>query len=91
MRESRIEAHLRKKVRNLGGQAYKFTSPGRRGVPDRLVLLPGGVVRFVELKSCGLGLGPLQALEVKRLNELGFVVAVLDSIEAVDLWCKTLG
>jgi hypothetical protein len=42
MRERDIEAHLVERVRELGGEAYKFVSPARRNVPDRLVLLPVG-------------------------------------------------
>lgn len=41
IRESGVEKELVARVQGAGGEAYKFTSPGRRGVPDRLVLLPG--------------------------------------------------
>lgn len=53
MRESTIEAYLRDRVKELGGKAYKFVSPGNDGVPDRLVCLPGGRAVFVELKAPG--------------------------------------
>lgn len=53
MLESKIEAYLRQRVKDLGGIAYKFTSPGNSGVPDRLVLLPGNRTVFVELKAPG--------------------------------------
>ena len=51
MRESTIEARLAREVRKLGGLCYKFTSPGAPGVPDRIIILPGGLVVFVELKT----------------------------------------
>lgn len=51
MRESEIERKLGLGVRQLGGLYYKFTSPNLPGVPDRIVILPGGRVIFVELKA----------------------------------------
>ena len=51
MRESDIERRLVQGVKKLGGRAYKFVSPGNVGVPDRLVVLPGGIVLFVEVKA----------------------------------------
>ena len=51
MKESEIEARLVRGVKALGGVAYKFVSPGNVGVPDRVVVLPGGRVIFVELKA----------------------------------------
>ena len=53
MRESELEARLVRGVKAAGGVAYKFVSPGSVGVPDRLVVLPGGKVVFVELKAEG--------------------------------------
>ncbi len=50
-RESLIEKHLVAEVKKAGGVAFKFVSPGRRSVPDRIVLLPGGRIVFVECKS----------------------------------------
>lgn len=48
--EKDIEGRLRRMVEHYGGKCLKFTCPGWRGVPDRIVLLPGGVVIFVEMK-----------------------------------------
>jgi hypothetical protein len=79
IRESVIEANLVKQVKAAGGTAYKFTSPGRRGVPDRLVLLPGGRTVFVECKAPGGIPRPDQQREHNRLRALGFSVVVLDS------------
>ena len=53
MRERAIEEKLVQAVRTEGGLAPKFTSPGFDGVPDRLVLLPGGRIAFIELKAPG--------------------------------------
>lgn len=50
MLENEVEKKLAKKVKALGGRAYKFVSPGNAGVPDRLVVMPGGKVGFAEIK-----------------------------------------
>lgn len=67
MREKTIEAKLVQAVRTKGGLALKFTSPGFDGVPDRLVLLPGGKIAFIELKAPGKTLRPLQ---VRRKSDV---------------------
>lgn len=79
IRESTVENNLVKKVKAAGGTAYKFTSPGRKAVPDRLVLLPGGRVVFVECKAPGEQPRTDQVREHNRLRALGFKVVVLDS------------
>ncbi|MEX3002722.1 VRR-NUC domain-containing protein [Serratia sp. JSRIV002] len=79
IRESTVENNLVKKVKAAGGTAYKFTSPGRKAVPDRLVLLPGGRVVFVECKAPGELPRADQVREHNRLRALGFKVVVLDS------------
>ncbi|KMV67432.1 nuclease [bacteria symbiont BFo2 of Frankliniella occidentalis] len=79
IRESTIEKHLVAEVKKAGGIAYKFVSPGRRSVPDRLVLLPGGRAVFVECKAPGEKPRPEQLREHERLRGLGFIVVVLDS------------
>ena len=60
MREKETEAKLVKAVRKLGGLAPKFVSPGLDGVPDRLILLPGGKIAFIELKAENRKMRPLR-------------------------------
>nr|WP_308530342.1 VRR-NUC domain-containing protein [uncultured Serratia sp.] len=79
IRESTVENNLVKKVKDAGGTAYKFTSPGRKAVPDRLVLLPGGRLVFVECKAPGEQPRADQVREHNRLRAMGFKVVVLDS------------
>ena len=83
MREKTIEAKLVKAVRNMGGLAPKFVSPGLDGVPDRLILLPGGKIAFIELKAPGKTLRPLQVKRKRQLEELGFLVYCIDSPEQI--------
>lgn len=85
MREKEVEAHLVKRVKKLGGEAEKFTSPGRRSVPDRLVTFPGGRVCFVEVKATGGKVTDNQARDHDRRRKMGFVVFVVDSKAAVDM------
>lgn len=83
MREKNIEARLVAEVRRRGGLAPKFVSPGLDGVPDRLILLPGGKFAFAELKAPGKTLRPLQALRKRQLEKLGFRVFVIDGTEQI--------
>ncbi|MDE9432756.1 VRR-NUC domain-containing protein [Xenorhabdus bovienii] len=79
IRESVIENHLVKEIKKAGGIAYKFVSPGRRSVPDRICVLPGGRVVFVECKAPGEKPRPDQLREHEKLRALGCEVVVLDS------------
>ena len=63
MLESVIESRLRQEAKKRGGMALKFVSPGMNGVPDRIVLMPGGKMAFVELKAPGKA---PRALQEKR-------------------------
>lgn len=78
MREKTIEQKFREAVKAVGGVAVKFTSPGWDGMPDRLALLPGGRMAFVEVKSPGKKPRPLQEARHRQLRRLGFRVYVLD-------------
>lgn len=84
MRERDIEAYLVTKVRKAGGVAYKFVSPGRAGVPDRLCVFPGGAVCFVELKAPGCEPTAIQYAQISRLQRLGCRVHIIYDKEQVD-------
>ena len=79
MREKTLEHKFVMEVKRVGGLALKFTSPGFDGMPDRLALLPGGRLAFVEVKASGKKPRPLQLARHKLLRQLGFKVYVLDS------------
>ena len=83
MREKTIEQRLVKAVKNSGGIAPKLVSPGFDGMPDRLVLLPGGKIGFVEVKAPGKEPRPLQVARHGLLRRLGFKVYVLDDPEQI--------
>lgn len=89
MKESDIEKRVCDHVRKLGGIAYKFTSPARRNVPDRLMVLPGGVSFFMEFKAPGKTPTSGQHREMDRLENLGQSVYWTDNInegiEMVDM------
>ena len=84
MKESKIEKRFRLAVERIGGKAPKWVSPGNRGVPDRIVILPGGRVVFVELKAPGKQLQPLQRKWMKTLRSLGHQVYKIDSEEDIE-------
>ena len=81
--ENRIERHLAMSVKKMGGMAVKFVSPGLNGVPDRIVLLPGRKMAFVELKAPGKKPRPLQEKRKRQLEALGFPVYVIDGMEQI--------
>lgn len=89
-RESEIEKHFCWAVATLGGVTYKFRSPTQRGVADRIALLPGGKVWFVELKRPGGKLSPLQELHRDEVNAMGCNHAVLWSKAHVETWMRNL-
>ena len=83
MRERDVEKNLVGLVRNAGGLALKFVSPGLAGVPDRLLLFSGGRVAFCEVKAPGQKPRPLQVHRMEQLRVLGFPVYVVDSAEGI--------
>ena len=83
MREKQVEQRLVKAVRAAGGICPKLVSPGIDGMPDRLLLMPGGRMAFVEVKAPGKEPRPLQTHRHKQLRALGFPVFVLDNPEQV--------
>lgn len=83
MRERQIEQHLVAAVRKRNGLCPKWGSPGLDGVPDRIILLPGGRVAFAELKATGKTLRTQQRYRKAQLERLGFKVYVIDSKEQI--------
>lgn len=97
MREREIEAYLVKRVKELGGECRKIAWIGRRGAPDRLVMLPrlgyldelfyrkfGPATIWVELKASGVKPEAHQLREHERMRRMGQRVVVIDSIEGVE-------
>jgi len=83
MLERKIERCLVQEVNKRGGSAFKFVSPGCDGVPDRLILFPGGKIAFIEVKAPGIKLRPLQMKRVKDFVELGQKVYEVDNAEMI--------
>ncbi|MBQ6745005.1 MAG: VRR-NUC domain-containing protein [Acidaminococcaceae bacterium] len=81
--EKRVEALLVSGVKQMGGVAYKFVSPGNSGVPDRIILMPGGKIYFVELKREGGQLTNLQKRQINRIQKLDCQVDVLHGLAEV--------
>jgi len=81
LRERDVEKKSSDYVRKRGGIPYKFTSPERVGVPDRLNTLPGGVIVFIEYKAPGKKPTVGQYREMDRLKALGQFVYWSDSVE----------
>jgi hypothetical protein len=84
MRERDIEQHLVARVKAAGGEVRKAQWIGRRGAPDRRVLLPGKTPVWVELKAPGVAPEAHQIREHNRMRRLGELVEVIDSIEGVE-------
>lgn len=90
MLEKQIEAHLIKRVKALGGMAYKFTSPAHKGVSDRIVCLPNGQTWFVELKTEGGRLSPLQKVFAADMARMNQKYVCLWSKEDVESWLQQI-
>lgn len=94
MRESTIEKHLVKRVKSLGGEVRKVQWVGRRGAPDRLVMLPSKHDEpglhfktqpiWVELKASGVKAEGYQLREHARMRAMGQLVVIIDSIDGVN-------
>lgn len=81
--ENQLEEKLRKKIKELGGIALKFVSPGCAGVPDRIILMPQGKIYFVEMKSPRGEVNPIQKYVFEKFEEVGFKVHILNSDDAI--------
>lgn len=88
MRESTIEARLVREVKKRGGLCYKFVSPGSPGVPDRIIILPGGRTVYVELKTEIGRLANVQKWQIDELKKRGADVRVLKGMDQVLAFLK---
>lgn len=81
--EKYIEKRLVYLVKSRGGICIKYPSSFFNGFPDRLILLPNGLIAFVELKSTGKKPTTLQLAIHKQLIRLGFKVFVIDNVNQI--------
>ena len=88
-KESDIEKYTRRRVAEAGGRMLKFVSPGLRGVPDDIVVWPGGEVHFLEFKRPGEKPKPEQENLFRELAGLGANVTVVDSIQSSDTYVQS--
>lgn len=91
MKEKIVENHFVWAVKRIGGKTWKFTSPGRKGVADRIACLPDGSTWFVELKTKGGRLSALQKMFMSDMALLNQRYACLWTKEQVDEWVKSVG
>ena len=80
MLEKQIEAKVCEYARSKGVLAYKFTSPARAAVPDRLLIAPDGRVWFCEFKRTGQKPTPAQDREHAKLRVQKVNVFVIDNV-----------
>lgn len=88
--EKLLERKLRESVKKLGGWAVKFWVVNLAGFPDRIVLMPGGGIWFVEMKSTGKEPSPIQKVIQSKLRSLGFEVWVIDTQILLDEFLNEL-
>lgn len=89
--EKEIEKILVLEVKKMGGRAYKWTSPGNDGVPDRIVIFPDRAPVFVELKTDTGKLSALQKIQIDRLRKLGQRVYVVYGLNGVSQFFQEEG
>jgi len=83
MLERDIEKYLVSECKDKDILCYKFVSPQRRGVPDR-ILIRKGIVVFLELKAPGKSPSPTQVREHIKLTKAGATIIVIDDMDGVD-------
>lgn len=83
MREKTIESKLKKAVNKNGGLCLKFISPSLTGIPDRMILMPGGKIAFAETKAPGEKMRRLQQTRKHQLEMLGFKVFLVDDADEI--------
>lgn len=90
MKEYSVEKHLISMTQACGGICIKFTSPGMSGVPDRIVILPGGKIGFAELKAQGKKPRLVQRAVLRVLYRLGCRVAAIDNKKSAEGFIRRL-
>lgn len=86
--EKQVERKFVKAVKEAGGLAMKFVSPGRVGVPDRIVLMPDGRIAFAEIKRPGGKLRRAQEAAHREIRTMGFPVCVIRSDTDIRTFCE---
>lgn len=81
--EKVLEKKLAKEVKDRGGWSIKLLSDFIKGLPDRMVLVPGGKIYFAEIKTTGKKPTKMQILIHKKLERLGFKVYIIDDSEKI--------
>lgn len=82
--ESKVEKYFVREVKKLGARTYKFVSPGINGVPDRIVIWPGGSTTYVEIKQTFGRLKPHQISRINQINSQGSIACVVYGMDGVD-------
>ena len=90
MKEYAVEKHLVQKAQECGGICLKFISPGIAGVPDRIVILPGGKIGFAEMKAPGKKPRRLQKAVIRDLYRRRCRVATIDNLKSADGFVRRL-
>lgn len=88
LKETDIEKRLVSEVERRGGQCLKYFNPAKVGYPDRICLLPGGVLFWVEVKAPTKVPRSIQLIRMDQLASLGQKVHVVDTFDAVDRLMK---
>lgn len=91
MKETKLEQYLVKEIKKENGLCLKWMSPGAKGVPDRIIIMPGGKTYFVEMKQVSGRIDPLQKYVHKQFTQRGHKVYVLWTKEQVNEFVKKVG
>lgn len=90
VRERDIERWLVGQIKRMGGEAFKFVSPGNDGVPDRMVCMPGGKIYFIELKTEEGGPSKIQTYQIRRFQKLGCDVRIISGREEAERFVQQI-
>lgn len=88
--EKAIERYLVEQAKQNGLLCLKYSNPNMVGYPDRLLVLPGGGVIWVELKSKGRKPTKIQQMRMAELTGMDHLVRVIDNKPDIDELIKTI-